>query len=86
MITPPVRVTLRHLLKSYDDVQIVGEAGDGKQALQMMASCQPDVILMDLNMPRMNGIEATILIEKHGKIRWLLASVQSKMRTLWKRL
>jgi DNA-binding NarL/FixJ family response regulator len=55
---PPVRVTL---------VQIIGEAGDGKQALQMMASCQPGVILMDLNMPRMNGIEASTLIRKTWK-------------------
>jgi DNA-binding NarL/FixJ family response regulator len=64
---PPVRGTLRHLLKPYDDLQIIGEAGDGKEALEMMASCQPDVILMDLNMPRMNGIEATTLIRKTWK-------------------
>lgn len=64
---PPVRATLRHLLKPYDDVQIIGEAGDGKEALEMMPSCQPDVILMDLHMPRMNGIEAAILIRKTWK-------------------
>ena len=43
---PPIRVGLRNLLKPYDDVQIIGEAGDGKEALEMMPSCQPDVILM----------------------------------------
>jgi CheY-like chemotaxis protein len=58
---------LRHLLKSYDDVQVIGEAGDGKQALEMMPTCQPDVILMDLHMPRMNGIEAATLIRKTWK-------------------
>ena len=64
---PPVRASLRHLLKSYDHVQVIGEAGDGEQALEMMPSCQPDVILMDLHMPRMNGIEAATLIRRTWK-------------------
>ena len=64
---PPIRNVLRALLTSYDDIQIVGEAGDGKQALEIVASCQPDVILMDLNMPVMNGIEAANLIKKSWK-------------------
>jgi CheY-like chemotaxis protein len=67
-------VTLRHLLKPYDEVQIIGETGDGKPALEMLASYQPDVIILDLNMPRMNGIEAAPLIRKHGQIPWSLAS------------
>jgi DNA-binding NarL/FixJ family response regulator len=41
----------------------VGEACDGKQAIEQVAACQPDIILMDYNMPMMNGIEAARLIK-----------------------
>ena len=60
----PVRITLRNMLKGYPDLQIVGEACDGKQAIEQVAACQPDIILMDYNMPVMNGIEAARLIKK----------------------
>jgi DNA-binding NarL/FixJ family response regulator len=63
----PTRETLRSLLQPYDDVQIMAEAGDGIEALEMLAMCRPDVILLDLNMPRMNGIEAAGLIKKSAK-------------------
>src|SRR5688572_24116156 len=60
-----LRAALRRLPASHDhDVLIVEEASDGQQAIELIASCQPDVILMDINMPRMNGIEATALIKK----------------------
>ena len=60
----PVRITLRNMLKGYPDLQIVGEACDGKQAIEQVAACQPDIILMDYNMPVMNSIEAARLIKK----------------------
>jgi DNA-binding NarL/FixJ family response regulator len=59
-----IREALRALLSLYDDVQVIGEAADGREAVGMAEACQPDVILMDINMPRMNGIEATNLIRK----------------------
>jgi DNA-binding NarL/FixJ family response regulator len=53
------RETLRHLLSQLDDVVILGEAGDGDEALRLAEALHPDVVLMDLGMPRMNGVEAT---------------------------
>src|SRR5688500_4960679 len=46
-----IRDTLRTLLAAYEDVQVVGEARDGAEAIQRIASCQPDIILLDVNMP-----------------------------------
>jgi DNA-binding NarL/FixJ family response regulator len=54
-----VRSGFRMILESEDDFAVVGEAADGVEAVEMVARCQPDVILMDIRMPRMDGVEAT---------------------------
>jgi DNA-binding NarL/FixJ family response regulator len=54
-----VREGLRAILKSCKEIEVVGLAGDGDEALQMIPSVKPDVVLMDLKMPVMNGIQAT---------------------------
>jgi PAS domain S-box-containing protein len=54
-----VRQGLRSILDSYEDIAIVGEAGDGLAAVGLVNSLIPDVVVMDLNMPKMDGIEAT---------------------------
>jgi DNA-binding NarL/FixJ family response regulator len=54
-----VREGIRSSLSDYDFISIVGEAADGKAALQKIAELSPDVVLMDLNMPQMSGLEAT---------------------------
>ena len=60
----PVRLTMRSMLRDYVDLQIVGEACDGRQAIEQVAACQPDIILMDYSMPNMNGIEAARFIKE----------------------
>jgi two-component system response regulator NreC len=54
-----LRAGIRALLEKQDDMEIVGEAADGREALQKIAELQPDVIVMDIAMPGMGGIEAT---------------------------
>jgi DNA-binding NarL/FixJ family response regulator len=56
---PHFRDGLRALLLSASDLEVMGEAGDGEEAISLAAELQPDVILMDLNMPGVGGIEAT---------------------------
>jgi len=55
----PFREGLRALLLSAPELEVVGEAGDGREAVSLAERLQPDVILMDLGMPEVNGIEAT---------------------------
>src|SRR6478672_9800609 len=53
-----VRQGLRTFLELQDDIEVVGEAADGEQALAAVAELQPDVVLMDLVMPRRDGVTA----------------------------
>lgn len=59
------REGLRQLLDTVPSVEIVGEAADGQEAIELVASLQPDVVLMDINMPRVDGLRATEYIVKH---------------------
>ena len=59
-----VREGLRSVLESYDDVEIVGEASNGEDALQLVERFRPALVVMDINMPGMNGIDATAFITR----------------------
>ena len=59
---PMVRKGLRAFLSAYDDIKVVAEASDGLEAVEMCGQYSPDVILMDMVMPRMDGATATIKV------------------------
>jgi DNA-binding NarL/FixJ family response regulator len=66
------RAGVKALLESYADVEIAGEASDGTEAIQQVKELQPDVVVMDIAMPRMDGLTATrLLLEVNPKLKLL---------------
>lgn len=59
-----VREGTRELIQREQDMEVVGEAGDGEQAIELAATLRPDVVIMDIAMPKVNGIEATKRIKE----------------------
>jgi len=56
---PVVREGIRGMLQGYDDIEVVGQAGSGPEAVALVAELHPDLVLMDLRMPGGDGVEAT---------------------------
>ncbi len=78
-----VRETLSHLLQREADLEVVGEAENGQQALDLARECSPDVIVMDVNMPVMNGTKATrILTKEMPKVKVIALSMHVEEETV----
>ena len=80
-----IRGSLRRLIKTYRNMEVVGEAGDGAEAIAAVPILRPDVVIMDIDMPRMNGIEATKRIKaafsSTAVIGLSVANIIQQMRT-----
>ncbi len=61
-----VRKGLKKILEMEEDLEVIGEASDGSEALEEVRGKRPDVLLLDINMPRMNGIEVAQVLKKEG--------------------
>jgi DNA-binding NarL/FixJ family response regulator len=73
---PLFRDGLARMLESVDDVEIVAEAGTGEEAVQLAEQLKPTIVLMDLNLPKMSGIEATKrIIQKQPNIGILILTM-----------
>ena len=78
-----VRACLCKILKDFSSIKVIGEASSGKMAVELALELQPDVVLMDISMPDLNGIEATrqILRQSPG-IRIIAFSTESSSETI----
>jgi two-component system response regulator NreC len=73
-----VRKGLRFLLERQQGMEVVGEAGDGREALRLAESASPDVVIMDIAMPLLNGIEATAqIVKRDPRIAVIILSMHS---------
>ena len=62
-----MRSGLVSLLKAMNDVEVVGEAGDGREALRLVKELQPDIVVMDISMPELNGLDAAERVKQHAE-------------------
>jgi DNA-binding NarL/FixJ family response regulator len=70
------RQGLRTLLQCYSDIEVVDEAGDGAEAVSKVSTVQPAVVVMDISMPKMDGVAATRLVKsRHSEVAVLGLSV-----------
>jgi DNA-binding NarL/FixJ family response regulator len=73
-----VRKGLRFVLERQPDMEVVGEAGDGREALRLAETASPDIVIMDIAMPLLNGIEATAqLVKRNPALGVIILSMHS---------
>ncbi len=81
---PLVRRALRDILEKEADLRVIGEAGDGQQAIEMTEEHQPDIVIMDISMPVLNGVEATKQIKVANPLTSvLILTVHTDVETIF---
>ncbi|HET9552710.1 MAG TPA: response regulator transcription factor [Anaeromyxobacteraceae bacterium] len=81
-----LREGVRALLSAHDDLEVVGEASDGQEAIAAVGRLDPDVVLMDIAMPGLGGIEASLELKKLGRRARILILSQYEDREYVRRL
>ncbi|MDR3615846.1 MAG: response regulator transcription factor [Candidatus Obscuribacterales bacterium] len=77
------RIGLKTVIKRTDDINVIGEATNGLEAIEMAESLMPDVILMDVGMPKMNGIQAAkAIVEKNPQVRIIMLTQHDNDRDI----
>jgi len=73
-----VRDGLRHLLDAQPDIKVIGDAANGREAVQQVVNLHPDIVVMDIAMPELNGIEATrMIVDRCPDTRVIILSMHS---------
>ena len=70
---------LKHLVEAQADIEVIGVVGDGREAVRLARETQPDVVLMDLSMPELNGADATrAILQRDAKCRVIVLSMYAE--------
>ncbi|NLL69729.1 MAG: response regulator transcription factor [Epulopiscium sp.] len=80
-----VRQGLKQLIELEEDIKVIAQAGDGKEGVQKVLENNPDIVLMDINMPHMNGIEAAkVLKQKKVNTKIIMLTLHNEVEYLFK--
>lgn len=78
---PMFRKALRLMIDLEEDLKVIGEANDGLEAIEQVRELKPDIVVMDINMPNLNGIDATRkILEESPKTKILVLSIHSSQQ------
>ena len=84
---PVVRAGIRAMLERIEGIEIVGEAGNGREALALVERLQPQMLLTDIAMPELNGLElAARVVKSHLGVRVIILSMHSAEEYVWQAL